>query len=56
MNLTKSRSEAKRLLEQGAIEVDGEKLRGNLVGVYDGVIIKVGKRRYVKIVDTDKQT
>jgi len=56
VGLAKSRSEAKRLLEQGAVEVDGEKLTDNLLGVYDGVIIKVGKRRFVKIVDADKKT
>ncbi|MCK4698105.1 MAG: tyrosine--tRNA ligase, partial [Dehalococcoidia bacterium] len=56
VDLTKSRSEAKRLLEQGAVEVDGEKLTENLIGVYDGIVIKVGKRRFVKIVNTDKRT
>ena len=62
VGLAKSGSEAKRLLAQGAVEVDGEKITGNLIGVYDGVtirirdgsIIKVGKRRFVKIVDVDK--
>jgi tyrosyl-tRNA synthetase len=54
VGLAKSGSEAKRLLAQGAVEVDGEKITSNLIGVYDGVTIKVGKRRFVKIVDADK--
>ncbi|MBE0415140.1 MAG: tyrosine--tRNA ligase [Dehalococcoidia bacterium] len=47
----KSRSEAKRLLAQGAIEVDGKKVTANTVRIWDGSIIKVGKRRFVKIVN-----
>ena len=54
--VVKSRSEAKRLLAQGAIEVDGQKVTINTVQIWPGTIIKVGKRRYVKIVDADKQT
>ncbi|MBE0430827.1 MAG: tyrosine--tRNA ligase [Dehalococcoidia bacterium] len=49
--LAKSRSEANRLLAQGAIEVDGAKVSGNPVTLADGSIIKIGKRRFVKIVD-----
>ncbi len=56
VGLAKSGSEAKRLLAQGAVEVDGEKLTGNLIAVYNGVIIKVGKRRFVRIVNADKRT
>jgi tyrosyl-tRNA synthetase len=53
--LAKSRSEANRLLAQGAIEVDGEKVSISLVSLKDGSIIKVGKRRFVKIIDADKK-
>ena len=52
--LVKSRSEAKRLLLQDAIEIDGEKVTSDTVSIRDGSIIKVGKRRFVKIVDADK--
>jgi len=55
-NLAKSRSEAKRLLAQGAIEVDGEKVTDNITFVYPGSVIKVGKRRFVRIVNADKKT
>lgn len=54
--LAKSNSEAKRLLAQGAVEIDGKRVTSEKVIIKDGSIIKVGKRRYVKIVDTDKRT
>jgi tyrosyl-tRNA synthetase len=53
--LVKSRSEANRLLAQGAIEVDGEKVSTSLVSLKDGSIIKVGKRRFLRIVDSAKR-
>jgi len=53
--LVKSRSEANRLLAQGAIEVDGEKVSSNLVTLRDGSIIKVGKRRFLRMVDSAKR-
>jgi tyrosyl-tRNA synthetase len=52
--LAKSRSEANRLLAQGAIEVDGEKVSSNLVTLTDGSVIKVGKRRFLRMVDSAK--
>jgi tyrosyl-tRNA synthetase len=53
--LVKSRSEARRLLAQGAIEVDGEKVSSDKVILKDGSIIKVGKRVFLKIVDSAKR-
>jgi tyrosyl-tRNA synthetase len=53
--LVKSRSEANRLLAQGAIEVDGEKVNSNLVTLKDGSVIKVGKRRFLRMVDSAKK-
>jgi tyrosyl-tRNA synthetase len=46
--LAKSRSEAKRLIEQGAVEVDGKKITDMNLTISKGVIIKVGKRSYIK--------
>jgi tyrosyl-tRNA synthetase len=46
--LAKSRSEAKRLIEQGAVEVDGKKITDVTETVSKGAIIKVGKRNYIK--------
>jgi tyrosyl-tRNA synthetase len=53
--LVKSRSEANRLLAQGAIEIDGEKVSSNLVTLKDGSVIKVGKRRFLRMVDSAKK-
>jgi tyrosyl-tRNA synthetase len=49
--LTKSRSEARRLLAQGAIEIDGKTITEDLeiTQIKKGSIIKVGKRRFAQI-------
>jgi len=47
-NLAKSKSEARRLIEQGAVYVDGEKVIDLHKEVTKDSIIKVGKRRYIK--------
>ncbi len=45
-----SRQEARRLLTQGAVTVDGEKLdMQDRVSLHDGSWIKVGKRRYFRV-------
>ncbi len=49
----KSRSEANRLIQQGAVSIDGEKISGNIAPVQNGSIIKVGKRRFAKVINTD---
>jgi len=54
--LVKSRGDAKRLLTQRAIEIDGKTVSSDMVTIRDGSIIRVGKRRFVKIVDADKKT
>jgi tyrosyl-tRNA synthetase len=51
LNLTSSKSEAKRLFEQGGIEVDGKKItdtKTNIV-VTDGMIVKIGKRKVIRL-------
>ena len=52
-----SRSEVKRLIRQGAIEVDGVPVTDPLdyPRVRPGSIVRVGKRRFLRIVDADKQ-
>ena len=45
-----SRSEARRLVEQGAVEVDGQKVGKYLLELAEGSLIKSGRRRYIRIV------
>lgn len=49
--LAQSRSEAKRLVEQGGVEIDGKRVESIKYKVLskDGMIIKAGKKRFVKI-------
>lgn len=53
IGLVKSGSEASRLLWQGAVSVDGEKVDSPTVPVDSGSVIKVGKRRFARVVNTD---
>lgn len=49
-HLVTSKSEARRLLEQGAVEVDNKKVVENIeLFPTDGTIIKAGKRKFVKL-------
>jgi tyrosyl-tRNA synthetase len=49
-----SKSEIRRLISQGAIEVEGAPVGDVRVTVREGTIIRVGKHRFVRIVDGDK--
>jgi len=50
--LAKSRTEARRLMQQNAVEIDGRAITEDIEisRVAGGSIIKVGKRRFLKIV------
>ena len=52
-SLVKSRSEANRLIAQRAVEIDGSRVCNNIHPIKNGSIIKVGKRRFARVVDTD---
>jgi tyrosyl-tRNA synthetase len=52
--LAPSASEAKRLIQQGAVEVDGQRIKGSVYAIVPGNIIKVGKRRFLRIVNANK--
>ena len=54
-HLAKSRSEASRLIEQGAVEIEGEKISSNIAHVKSGSIIKVGRRRFARVINTDRE-
>jgi len=49
--LMTSMSEAKRLIEQGSVEVNGERIssRISLLTLKDGMIIKIGKTKFVRV-------
>jgi tyrosyl-tRNA synthetase len=51
INLTRSRSEAARLIEQGGVEIDGSKITSANANVRSGSIIKAGKRRFARVID-----
>ena len=55
--LVKSRAEAKRLVAQGAVEVDGARVKAFTEArpIRSGSILKIGKRRWVRIVNADTQ-
>jgi tyrosyl-tRNA synthetase len=46
--LAASRSEAIRLIKQGGVTIDGQKIDDFNTPVVKGVTIKVGKRRYLR--------
>ncbi|MBI2857335.1 MAG: tyrosine--tRNA ligase [Chloroflexi bacterium] len=48
--MARSKAEVKRLLAQGAIEVDGARVGAALVDVPDGGVLKVGKRGFLRVV------
>ena len=50
--LVQSRSEARRLIEQGAVELDGQRVESveARVAVKDGMLVRVGKKRFAEIV------
>ena len=47
--LVESKSAAKRLVDQNAIEIDNQTVKGPEVEFKNGQIVKVGKRKFVKI-------
>ncbi len=53
---TKSRSEANRLIAQGAVTIDGKKISSNIACVKSGNIIKAGKRRFARVMNSDTLT
>ena len=49
--LTKSKSEARRMIEQGAVRIDGDKVKdvNMIIVVGQSFILKVGKRKFLSI-------
>jgi len=51
-----SLSEARRLISQGAVEIDGQVVSKPVANVRVGSTIRVGKHRFFRIVDADKHS
>ena len=52
LGVVASTSEARRLISQGAVEIDGQKVtQDSAVHLQAGGIIRVGKHRFLRIVD-----
>jgi len=57
LGVVPSASEARRLISQGAVEIDGQRITvDSVVSLRSGMIIRVGKRRFLRIVDAGKQS
>jgi tyrosyl-tRNA synthetase len=53
IKMAKSRSDAGRLIEQGAVSLNGQTVTVNSIKIEDGSIVKVGKRRFAKLINSD---
>jgi tyrosyl-tRNA synthetase len=53
IKMAKSRSDAGRLIDQGAVSLDGQTVTVNTIKMESGSIVKVGKRRFAKINNSD---
>jgi tyrosyl-tRNA synthetase len=51
LGLSSSKGEARRLIEQGGVKIDDSKITDvkEVLGIHDGMIVQVGKRKFVKI-------
>jgi tyrosyl-tRNA synthetase len=56
IGFARSMSDANRLITQGAVVIDGEKALSNITYIDAGsIIIKVGKRRFGRVINTDRE-
>jgi tyrosyl-tRNA synthetase len=55
-HLAPSMSEARRLLKQGAVERNGETLTAAAADLRPGDVLRVGKHRFLRIVDAEKDS
>ncbi|MDI6779995.1 MAG: tyrosine--tRNA ligase [Bacteroidota bacterium] len=55
--LATSRNEARRLIEQGGVSIDGNKVSdiNQIVSLTNSIILKVGKRKFLKVTRKNKQ-
>jgi tyrosyl-tRNA synthetase len=53
IGLAKSRSEANRFIAQAGTTIAGDTVTSHVAEVDSGSIIKVGKRRFARVINTD---
>jgi tyrosyl-tRNA synthetase len=53
VGLAPSKNEAKRLVSQGAVQVNGTKLSGSHIKVENGTVVRAGRRKYVRFMLAD---
>lgn len=51
--LAENPDQAKRLLAQGGIEIDGKGVTNNIAEIRHGSVIRLGKRRFLRLVNSD---
>jgi len=56
LGLAASKSEARRLIRQGAVEIEGQTVTDITTKLQEGDRIRVGKHRFLRIVDADSET
>jgi tyrosyl-tRNA synthetase len=49
--LVPSKSEAKRLIAQGGVSVDGRRVEAERAAIAPGSIVRAGRRRFIRVVD-----
>jgi len=51
-NFASSKGEAKRLINQGGVSIDGKKINdmSSMITIKDGIVLKVGKRKFIKLI------
>jgi tyrosyl-tRNA synthetase len=47
--MVESTSDARRMLKQGAVKLNGHKVETETIAPADGMVIQVGKRKFIKI-------
>jgi tyrosyl-tRNA synthetase len=52
VNFASSKGEAKRLVNQGGVSIDGNKISdlSEIIGITNGMVLKVGKRKFIKLI------
>jgi len=51
-NFASSKGEAKRIINQGGVSIDGKKINdmSSMITIKDGIVLKVGKRKFIKLI------